>query len=160
MVAERRPVRVGDPARLQAQDLRLDVLSQLAPLECAEVAAVLRAGVARVPVGELREAGPLEQLGTEHLGLDTGGLPGGVGGLALRHDQDVPRMVGEASFKLLAVGVEGFIYLGLGHGDPEPHLPVDHANRQKLETGLDRKSTRLNSSHGYISYAVFCLKKK
>src|SRR2546422_6678018 len=28
------------------------------------------------------------------------------------------------------------------------------------EKGLDRKSTRLNSSHGYISYAVFCLKKK
>src|SRR2546422_5591667 len=28
-----------------------------------------------------------------------------------------------------------------------------------LEPG-DRKSTRLNSSHGYISYAVFCLKKK
>src|SRR2546422_2255166 len=27
-------------------------------------------------------------------------------------------------------------------------------------TGTDRKSTRLNSSHGYISYAVFCLKKK
>src|SRR2546422_5781495 len=26
--------------------------------------------------------------------------------------------------------------------------------------GKDRKSTRLNSSHGYISYAVFCLKKK
>src|SRR5687768_18024979 len=26
--------------------------------------------------------------------------------------------------------------------------------------GTDRKSTRLNSSHGYISYAVFCLKKK
>src|SRR2546422_8505925 len=26
--------------------------------------------------------------------------------------------------------------------------------------GEDRKSTRLNSSHGYISYAVFCLKKK
>src|SRR3989449_11645449 len=25
---------------------------------------------------------------------------------------------------------------------------------------LDRKSTRLNSSHGYISYAVFCLKEK
>src|SRR5687768_17911281 len=28
------------------------------------------------------------------------------------------------------------------------------------ELGGDRKSTRLNSSHGYISYAVFCLKKK
>src|SRR2546422_11752260 len=30
--------------------------------------------------------------------------------------------------------------------------------KKQLET--DRKSTRLNSSHGYISYAVFCLKKK
>src|SRR2546429_2985213 len=29
-----------------------------------------------------------------------------------------------------------------------------------LAATLDRKSTRLNSSHGYISYAVFCLKKK
>src|SRR2546429_6501102 len=29
-----------------------------------------------------------------------------------------------------------------------------------LVAGQDRKSTRLNSSHGYISYAVFCLKKK
>src|SRR5256884_1785892 len=28
------------------------------------------------------------------------------------------------------------------------------------ESAVDRKSTRLNSSHGYISYAVFCLKKK
>src|SRR2546429_7101126 len=28
------------------------------------------------------------------------------------------------------------------------------------ESPRDRKSTRLNSSHGYISYAVFCLKKK
>src|SRR2546422_6840925 len=29
-----------------------------------------------------------------------------------------------------------------------------------LNASGDRKSTRLNSSHGYISYAVFCLKKK
>src|SRR5687768_17782041 len=29
-----------------------------------------------------------------------------------------------------------------------------------VNTTADRKSTRLNSSHGYISYAVFCLKKK
>src|SRR5256884_148719 len=29
-----------------------------------------------------------------------------------------------------------------------------------LRGNQDRKSTRLNSSHGYISYAVFCLKKK
>src|SRR2546422_5034801 len=37
----------------------------------------------------------------------------------------------------------------------EPRLGVE----PRLKEG-DRKSTRLNSSHGYISYAVFCLKKK
>src|SRR2546429_7274196 len=36
--------------------------------------------------------------------------------------------------------------------------PVDRA--AALDERRDRKSTRLNSSHGYISYAVFCLKKK
>src|SRR2546429_4799822 len=30
----------------------------------------------------------------------------------------------------------------------------------RIINSRDRKSTRLNSSHGYISYAVFCLKKK
>src|SRR2546429_3741991 len=34
------------------------------------------------------------------------------------------------------------------------------AGGESTTRGLDRKSTRLNSSHGYISYAVFCLKKK
>src|SRR2546422_5130114 len=32
--------------------------------------------------------------------------------------------------------------------------------RRRTRSRTDRKSTRLNSSHGYISYAVFCLKKK
>src|SRR5688572_33084256 len=32
--------------------------------------------------------------------------------------------------------------------------------RHRAEQGRDRKSTRLNSSHSQISYAVFCLKKK
>src|SRR5205809_5824357 len=45
------------------------------------------------------------------------------------------------------------------HGERTARLP------QLTEVGADlrrrdRKSTRLNSSHGYISYAVFCLKKK
>src|SRR2546429_4046054 len=35
-------------------------------------------------------------------------------------------------------------------------LPTENVTR----AAADRKSTRLNSSHGYISYAVFCLKKK
>src|SRR2546429_7360718 len=45
--------------------------------------------------------------------------------------------------------------------------PPDAIKHQRIETAAqeqrsntDRKSTRLNSSHGYISYAVFCLKKK
>src|SRR3989449_8450453 len=44
---------------------------------------------------------------------------------------------------------------------------AEYTNGLKVEPGWrtacvarDRKSTRLNSSHGYISYAVFCLKKK
>src|SRR2546422_7327311 len=52
-----------------------------------------------------------------------------------------------------------------------PHRPVEVGKRRLDETRPDveadgdrhlpdRKSTRLNSSHGYISYAVFCLKKK
>src|SRR5438128_12651711 len=45
--------------------------------------------------------------------------------------------------------------------DPEraQHF-VHHAERGALQPSQDRKSTRLNSSHGSISYAVFCLKKK
>src|SRR2546430_6114006 len=46
-----------------------------------------------------------------------------------------------------------------------PCLDCDHskprnANKDKSRGTLDRKSTRLNSSHSQISYAVFCLKKK
>src|SRR2546429_3942676 len=39
------------------------------------------------------------------------------------------------------------------------HVPVE-APTLEARIEADRKSTRLNSSHGYISYAVFCLKKK
>src|SRR2546430_6783521 len=40
------------------------------------------------------------------------------------------------------------------------HLGVSAGGGQILLQGVDRKSTRLNSSHSQISYAVFCLKKK
>src|SRR3712207_7539773 len=53
----------------------------------------------------------------------------------------------------------------------DPHRPADHPVAHGVVDGqrdarrggvadLDRKSTRLNSSHANISYAVFCLKKK
>src|SRR2546422_4319077 len=44
--------------------------------------------------------------------------------------------------------------LQTGQADLIVNVPPDQI------AALDRKSTRLNSSHGYISYAVFCLKKK
>src|SRR5687768_17458323 len=54
--------------------------------------------------------------------------------------------------------VRAVIHLGASPGVP---ASLTHP-RQYLENNVlgDRKSTRLNSSHGYISYAVFCLKKK
>src|SRR5687768_18599274 len=39
-------------------------------------------------------------------------------------------------------------------------IPVNFSSDSTGRLQIDRKSTRLNSSHGYISYAVFCLKKK
>src|SRR5207245_8014975 len=60
-----------------------------------------------------------------------------------------------------------FPYTTLFRSSPEhPVVNVDdrggaeEAARHLLEQVPDRKSTRLNSSHGSISYAVFCLKKK
>src|SRR2546422_2681738 len=48
-------------------------------------------------------------------------------------------------------------------GEPVVHAASSARNEIRRFMGQlsrDRKSTRLNSSHGYISYAVFCLKKK
>src|SRR2546429_9595168 len=45
-----------------------------------------------------------------------------------------------------------------GSAGPRRHIVAGSARREIRRR--DRKSTRLNSSHGYISYAVFCLKKK
>src|SRR2546422_5676492 len=56
----------------------------------------------------------------------------------------------------------GLVSDSQGDRDDARHVPsVPGAGRIELvRQHADRKSTRLNSSHGYISYAVFCLKKK
>src|SRR6266498_4761151 len=47
------------------------------------------------------------------------------------------------------------------HGPYRPTAAaVERRRRRRPDTARDRKSTRLNSSHVRISYAVFCLKKK
>src|SRR3712207_8808140 len=48
---------------------------------------------------------------------------------------------------------------GMAEGPDEPALEP-RPRRAALPADQDRKSTRLNSSHANISYAVFCLKKK
>src|SRR2546429_5002001 len=58
--------------------------------------------------------------------------------LAYRFADHIARLLGETGLEVL-VRLSAFILMCIG---------------------IDRKSTRLNSSHGYISYAVFCLKKK
>src|SRR2546422_1969067 len=45
-------------------------------------------------------------------------------------------------------------------GEREVRAEPRHLGSSASAARRDRKSTRLNSSHGYISYAVFCLKKK
>src|SRR2546422_5437541 len=47
-----------------------------------------------------------------------------------------------------------------GHGRVAQRPSHGGGARETVVALADRKSTRLNSSHGYISYAVFCLKKK
>src|SRR2546422_4016812 len=90
----------------------------------------------RVHPGLLDERAPFVDLGLEVLAQRLGR------GLAHRHGLGAE--IGEAL--LHRVVLDGL----LERGDEL----VNHRLRR------DRKSTRLNSSHGYISYAVFCLKKK
>src|SRR3712207_6986619 len=70
----------------------------------------------------------------------------------LRVKVGIPEDVVDVDDHAHLVGLETFGDVkGLGQG--HDHRPLGHQCR-------DRKSTRLNSSHANISYAVFCLKKK
>src|SRR2546430_12375450 len=69
---------------------------------------------------------------------------------------------GRAKVSQLAGGVGGGAARPVPPGRPVAvgvHVPIDRSDGE-LEVVEDRKSTRLNSSHSQISYAVFCLKKK
>src|SRR2546430_3488620 len=49
---------------------------------------------------------------------------------------------------------------GMPQRSRQRRLPLSTRSRKEIRLRSDRKSTRLNSSHSQISYAVFCLKKK
>src|SRR2546430_12653852 len=53
-----------------------------------------------------------------------------------------------------------FRSIGLNAGGDLAAIRFWHCDIEEDKVRLDRKSTRLNSSHSQISYAVFCLKKK
>src|SRR2546426_3447329 len=63
-------------------------------------------------------------------------------------------------FRSIPVALEGAGVDQLVFGRAAVALPVHRHQIAVRERRLDRKSTRLNSSHLVISYAVFCLKKK
>src|SRR5690606_41814308 len=79
-----------------------------------------------------------------------------------------PREHGAAGVGAAHDGLHGEAELGGTPGPPlrGPARPVEAPRRGAVQDGAaqsveqDRKSTRLNSSHVKISYAVFCLKKK
>src|SRR3712207_7469098 len=69
---------------------------------------------------------------------------------------------GLGGFRRLRSRLRAGVYRG-GAPARERGLPIARLGRRRRERGEadeDRKSTRLNSSHANISYAVFCLKKK
>src|SRR5688572_26161344 len=89
-------------------------------------------------------------------------------GLPTETDEDVLQ-IAELAKKVIQTGrdVTGArdirCTVSIGGFVPKPHTPFQWCGQlgaEETDARLDRKSTRLNSSHSQISYAVFCLKKK
>src|SRR2546427_1503206 len=74
---------------------------------------------------------------------------GATGSAALKHQ--IPHTVAQADATVFELGQRPVVGLG--------GIALGRVGQQGFRT-QDRKSTRLNSSHSQISYAVFCLKKK
>src|SRR2546430_4292226 len=110
--------------------------------------------------GLLRAAGErLEKQGITALSLREAARRVGVSHNApYRHFADREEL-------LAALAAQGFEMLGqamrgqTGRGMGEAYVRSALQYPQRFRLMLDRKSTRLNSSHSQISYAVFCLKK-
>src|SRR3989449_6755672 len=101
---------------------------------------------------------------SKEFGFKNAILPTGIGHIELLQPTDPDKAVG----RFLAKHGEGVYLVGFEcHDIPgsverlkEAGVRVDGRRADVDPDPGDRKSTRLNSSHGYISYAVFCLKKK
>src|SRR2546422_7969651 len=67
---------------------------------------------------------------------------------------------GSNPFALFLATISSALLVRKKSTEPASTIAALSAWRPSEVHRVDRKSTRLNSSHGYISYAVFCLKKK
>src|SRR2546422_4518598 len=79
---------------------------------------------------------------------------GGADGIVI-HLREDRRHIQDRDLRLLREAVQTKLDLEMAATDEMVRVAMD----TKPHLVTDRKSTRLNSSHGYISYAVFCLKK-
>src|SRR5258708_23858093 len=88
----------------------------------------------------------------------------GIATYSYWHFRDPKVSVETVIEKAAEIGVEGLdiLHRQMEIPEREPLTPAHRSYLQKLKRHAfrDRKSTRLNSSHQIISYAVFCLKKK
>src|SRR3989449_4073082 len=132
----------------------------------AEPVALMRALVV-VVAHELSER-PLQRRATGEVSASEGDAPVLLQDRALQALNEAvgPGMTrlraGVAQAELPTGLIEGSVELGAPVGQDAPQGPARPAKERPEDVAQerDRKSTRLNSSHGYISYAVFCLKKK
>src|SRR2546428_9020181 len=81
----------------------------------------------------------------------------GLGGSRAGYSPVVVQQVGDAH---QVVGEHGGAHQDLEMRAAFERAPLHAAAAEQHRDAADRKSTRLNSSHDQISYAVFCLKKK
>src|SRR5438128_5272967 len=144
--AELGPVGRGDLARPQPEDLVFDLLGELAPVQIAEIAAVLGAGIPGVLPCQLREVPPVDDLRAEQVRADAGRLPAGVA-VALRDDQDVTGVVGQARVELRSILIDVAADLGIRDRYPQRDLATDDLGdtqrvAQPLLHGFHRETLR------------------
>src|SRR5688572_23708433 len=97
------------------------------------------------------------------LGARPGALKGSiVEAVVLHHLKDLEKKQYAKVAKALDVTVEEIFQATkvIEALEPKPGRPFSNTQNYVIVPDVDRKSTRLNSSHSQISYAVFCLKKK
>src|SRR5687768_13916522 len=168
MVPAQQGLEPADHLALEVED-RLVVHFELAALEGhGKIALELPAIAHRLVHGRLEEAIAATPVLLRRIERQIGVLEQLLVGMPIaRRDGDAER---EGDLARLAVDAERLVarfdHLHCEHMRVAPAGTQIHHHRELVATHagrhatVDRKSTRLNSSHGYISYAVFCLKKK